>query len=723
MLLAATLAAAATPALPVPCLAATLTGAATAPGAVSDHQGGAPDARVAALMQTLQATRVPLTASISPDGNYVAWTTTNRLDYELHLTGIAPEGTAQDGAWDRILSPDTLTDVTNLRPGRCGARSPAWSPDGRQLAFLSDCHLGPNGWSQRAQPQLFVWRLQDNAIQQVTDVTGAIEAPAWSPDGRSVGFLLTEHRTGAANAQAPVERWSGVIGEDSSALQRVAITVLANPKARLVTPPGLHVYEFDWSPDSQSIAYIAADPPGDSNWWTARLYRQQVAAAREASQASPADQPTLLLDPTLSSAGSLRGLQLATPRWSPGGDSIALIGGLMSDQGVTGGDLYLVLAGGGAPRNLAPGRRSSVVQVWWQSPGTVGIAELTGGAYHLSALDAATGAELPAGSTRQTLAASIQGDDRSLAVSVAARQPQHVAFIRSTFAEPPEVWAGEIGGMHELSHLNDGLPPVASHFESVQWQSEGHTVQGWLLYPAGWSPQDAAAAKRYPLVVSVHGGPASAAVPHWPSLGQNAIPLAALGYFVLLPNPRGSFGQGEAFTQANRRDFGHGDLRDILAGVDSIVASQPVDPGRIGLTGWSYGGFLTMFAVTQTHRFRAAVAGAGISDWKSYAGENSIDGWMIPYFGATVYDDPEIYARSSAIDAIKQATTPTLVLVGERDGECPAPQSFEFWHGLRAVGVKSQLVVYPDEGHSFTVPSHRQDALQRTVDWFATQMP
>ncbi len=224
--------------------------------------------------------------------------------------------------------------------------------------------------------------------------------------------------------------------------------------------------------------------------------------------------------------------------------------------------------------------------------------------------------------------------------------------------------------------------------------------------------------------MEVHGGPAAAVESLWGGRGGlNANAFSALGYFVLLPNPRGSYGQGEAFTQANRKDFGYGDLRDILAGVDAVEAKYPVDPDRVGLTGWSYGGFMTMFAVTQTHRFRAAVAGAGISDWQSYYGENSIDQWMIPYFGASVYDDPAVYAKSSAINFIKQAKTPTLVVVGDRDGECPAPQSFEFWHALRDQHVPTQLVVYPNEGHGFVDPAHRRDVLERAVEWFARYMP
>jgi dipeptidyl aminopeptidase/acylaminoacyl peptidase len=192
---------------------------------------------------------------------------------------------------------------------------------------------------------------------------------------------------------------------------------------------------------------------------------------------------------------------------------------------------------------------------------------------------------------------------------------------------------------------------------------------------------------------------------------------------VLMPNPRGSYGQGEQFTQANRKDFGYGDLRDILAGVNAVEKQYPIDDHRVGLTGWSYGGFMTMFAVTQTHRFRAAVSGAGLSDWLSYYGENSIDQWMIPFFGSSVYDDPRVYAKSSAMTFITNVKTPTLVVVGDRDGECPAPQSFEFWHALRDLGVPTQLVVYPDEGHGFSSQEHRRDVLERALAWFNLYMP
>ncbi|HWX24437.1 MAG TPA: alpha/beta fold hydrolase, partial [Vicinamibacteria bacterium] len=247
--------------------------------------------------------------------------------------------------------------------------------------------------------------------------------------------------------------------------------------------------------------------------------------------------------------------------------------------------------------------------------------------------------------------------------------------------------------------------------KSIHWECDGLRVQGWLI-----PPKEIAPGRRYPLVVVVHGGPSAAATPRWPTQWTAILP--SQGYFVFLPNPRGSYGQGEAFTQANVKDFGYGDFRDILAGVDAVLKSEPIDPGRLGITGWSYGGYMTMWAVTQTRRFAAAVAGAGIVDWQSYYGQNRIDRWLIPFFGASVYDDPWIYARSSPISYIKGVATPTLVLHGDRDSEVPTPQGYEFWHALKALGVPTELVIYEGEGHAIRSRAHQGDIMKRSVEWF-----
>ncbi|HEY6153815.1 MAG TPA: S9 family peptidase, partial [Candidatus Udaeobacter sp.] len=291
------------------------------------------------------------------------------------------------------------------------------------------------------------------------------------------------------------------------------------------------------------------------------------------------------------------------------------------------------------------------------------------------------------------------------------------AAVRSTYNAPPEIFAGPVGEWRQLTNNNAGLQATWGKAESVEWTNEGANIQGWLVPPAKVESD-----KKYPMVMLVHGGPSSLTTSEWPaSFGMARAIVAALsmrGYYVLLPNPRGSYGQGEDFTRANMKDFGGGDLRDDLAGIDAAIKKYPIDADRLGVTGWSYGGFMTMWTVTQTDRFRAAVAGAGITNWQSYYGQNLIGQWMIPFFGASVYDDPEVYEKSSPIRFIKNVRTPTLVIVGERDAECPSSQSYEFWHALKTLGVPTKLIIYPGEGHMFIDPTHQVDRLEQTVAWF-----
>jgi dipeptidyl aminopeptidase/acylaminoacyl peptidase len=298
-----------------------------------------------------------------------------------------------------------------------------------------------------------------------------------------------------------------------------------------------------------------------------------------------------------------------------------------------------------------------------------------------------------------------------------AKDGKTVAAVRSTFETAPEVWTGTIGDWRQLTRNNASLTATWGKAENIEWTNDDLKIQGWLIPPAKIEPNE-----KYPLVVLIHGGPSGVTTPDWlAGFGMSRAIVAALslrGYYVFLPNPRGSYGQGEDFTRANVKDFGGGDLRDILAGIDAAIKKYPIDPARLGVTGWSYGGFMTMWTVTQTKRFRAAVAGAGIANWQSYYGQNLIDQWMIPFFGASVYDDPAVYEKSSPIHFIKNVTTPTLVVVGERDAECPTPQSYEFWHALKSLGVPTQLIIYSGEGHMFVKPENQIDRLDQTVAWF-----
>jgi dipeptidyl aminopeptidase/acylaminoacyl peptidase len=673
-------------------------------------QQGTAKAQVQEVLNGLDRSHGLGPVAVSPDGAMLAFVHRGKEAWQIE---IAP-----------FSDPARTTRVTASRKddGSCGEGMVAWAPDSRRLAFVGNC---PSG----GQDEVFLATIGGDfehgkpkvQVEQLTAAKGEVGFPEFSPDGSHIAFLYVEGATRAAGALAAMKPPAGVIGEDGVEVQRVAMVDTAAHKATptFATPAQLHVYEFDWSPDSKSLAYVAADPPGEDTWWVAKLYTQQLGGEPKAIFA-PAE-----------SAGGMHGLQMAVPRWSPDGQSIAFIGGLMSDQGSTGGDVWIVPSKGGEARNLTPGRPTSPAWITWGDNSHLFVSELAGGNSQLVRL------RLQGDRTAESISTSFStpvysfpatvGDGR-LHLSLSSTKDRSIfVFNANSFDHPMEVFAvhasgptvTKLGDLQQLTHVNDGVERIWGNTESLSWKSDGFDVQGWLHYPKNYDP-----GKKYPLIVLVHGGPAAAAMSAWGGRGSLSGPaFSALGYFVLQPNPRGSYGQGEAFTAANRKDFGYGDFRDILAGVDAVVAKYPVDSGRVGLTGWSYGGFMTMFGVTQTNRFKAAVAGAGISNWQSYYGENSIDQWMTPYFGASVYKDPAVYAKSSAINFIDKIHTPTLVVVGDRDGECPAPQSFEFWHALRDAHVPTQLVVYPNEGHGFVNPDHRTDVLVRALDWFAKYMP
>jgi dipeptidyl aminopeptidase/acylaminoacyl peptidase len=665
----------------------------------------APDperARVDEVMNGLTRGHTVGQVAVSPDGKRLAW-----------IQGSGQSAQILVAPLDDLKKTEQVTAAARLDQ-HCNESEITWEPDSKALAFFSDCARPGE------QDDLYISRFDGNVPRRVTELKGYVNAPAFSPDGSKIAFLYVEGATRPAGALAAMKPPSGVIGEDGVEIQRVAVTSLemAAPNAAMTTPANLHIYEFDWSRDSKSLAYVAADPPGENNWWVARLYIQPLTGA-----------PRVVLAPAEVS-GPLHGLQIAVPRWSPDGKAIAFIGGLMSDQGSTGGDVWIVSANGGQPRDLSQGRPTSPAWIQWDGNDHLYVSELAGGnsqlvRYRLLGDRVSPGGMINFGAPIFTIPGRV-GDGR-LEMSLSSTTDRSLfVFCASAYDHPTEIYGAKpgrtmtagLGGVMQLSHINDGVEPDWGKSVSLSWKSDNFRVQGWLILP-----RDYDRGKKYPLIVDVHGGPAAAEVSHWSTGWLSPAAFSALGYFVLEPNPRGSYGQGEAFTQANRKDFGYGDLRDILAGVDTVEAKYSVDRGRVGITGWSYGGFMTMFAVTQTQQFKAAVAGAGLSDWLSYYGENSIDQWMIPYFGASVYDDPAVYAKSSAINFIKQAHTPTLLVVGDRDGECPAPQSYEFWHGLRDEHVPTQLVVYPNEGHGFVDPAHQRDEMERTVEWFEHYMP
>jgi len=621
-----------------------------------------PARSIGGVLDTLDRVRAFHETAIAPDGRRVAW---------------VEDVSAADGTtaiFMRDLPSGEPRRIT-ADPAKAHEESGiAWAPDGHTLAFLSDA--GPAA----GQKQVYVTDVDGhNPARRVTSVHGQLAEPRWSPDGRQLAILFVAGSAQGTGALVAYKPDAGVVG-DVVEEQRIAIVDLSSGAVREVSPANMFVYDYDWSPDGQAFAAEAVEGSGTNNYWIAQLYVVRADTGKTTSIWKPP-------------------LQIAGPRWSPDGKSIAVIHGIMSDEGATGGDIYVVPAAGGPAKNITPDLEGSARALAWR-PGGIIFNEYVDGKSALVTVGGNGGARSTVWSAPQQVTF----------VSVAASADVAAAVVQS-FQQAPEVYAGPIGAWTVQTSVNTAIKPLWGEVKSLHWPSDKFQVQGWLVYPANFDPS-----KKYPLVVSVHGGPSAANVPVWPSRWNAVLPSS--GYFVLLPNPRGSYGNGEAFTQANVNDFGYGDLRDIEAGVDAAVKAAPIDPNRTGIIGWSYGGYMTMWAVTQTTRFKAAVAGAGIANWQSYYGQNKIDTWMLPFFGASVYDKPEAYSRSSPITYIKKVKTPTLVLHGDRDSEVPTPQGYEFWHALKALNVPTELVIYPDEGHAIAKPAHQRDIEERLVAWF-----
>ena len=563
----------------------------------------------------------------------------------------------------------------------CRYANPAFSPSGEVVFLANDEKAG----------KTTLFQVANGAPRPLAVLAGVANTLRFSPDGGRIALLVTigaRKKTGATEAGAPQV---GEIGEKNDE-QRIAVLPAGGGQMRLVSPAGTYIYEFSWVPDGKGFVATAAEGNGDNNWWIAKLDYVDAAGGALRVIAAP-------------------NMQMDMPRASADG-TVAFIGGLMSDWGPVGGDIYTVPLSGGVPVDVTPGVKATFKGLTWQGKTLLATALIDDRAALVSEDPHARTSNLV---WSAPVSVRSQEFDNPIALSA---DGAHAATLQEDYTHAAEIARGTLPGLATVTHANAALPANVS-VQSVHWKSGRYSVQGWLLGPQRPSPG------KHPMVMIVHGGPSSETAPRYIADGGQhgmnfdfTMPMIARGYYVFYPNPRGSYGQGEAFTRANIRDFGRGDLEDDLAGIHAVEKIAPVDDARLGLYGHSYGGWMSMWANTQTHRFKAIVAGAGIANWESYYGQNGIDRWMIPFFGASVYDDPAIYRAASPISFIKQARTPTLIYVGERDVECPAPQSLEYWHALNALHVPATLVIYAGEGHHFHKLTDLEDLRGRYMAWF-----
>ncbi len=631
--------------------------------------------------QTVPPTALTLykALALSPDGARLAT-----------VDSAEVQDTAVRETHGKVMIRNAQTGATEWQHDPCATCTYAgvsWSPDGHKVAFVATDSTAGTATLMFALANAD--GIAGRIVQPLATVRGVAQTPRWSPDGSRIAMLVVADAHKAIGAIEAGRAQVGEIGEADDE-QRIAVVDVEGASAlRFVSPADTFVYEYGWTPDGRGFVATAAKGNGDNNWWVAKLVAVDGTSGNVRTIAAPS-------------------YQIDMPRVTPDGSRVLFIGGLMSDFGSIGGDLYEVPLAGGVPRNLTAGAKATVTSLSWAGASPI-VTRLVADKMEIARVTLGSGA-----AQLTTLwSAPVSGAAEDGQVAVAANGST-IASVLTDFTHPPEINVAALNGgnvaMRAVTTGNARHPALVAA-RSMNWTSDGRAVQGWLISPLSPKPGKSA------MIVEVHGGPSAATTPSyvWNGLGRALIDH---GYTIFLPNPRGSYGQGEAFTRANVRDFGGGDLRDIQAGVDAVLKAAPIDPARLGIFGHSYGGFMTMWTVTHSTRFKAAVAGAGIANWISYYGQNGIDQWMIPFFGGSAYDDPEVYRADSPISTIKAAKTPTLIYVGERDVECPAPQSVEFWHGLKAMGVPTSLVIYEGEGHHLRKPVNVHDREARIVQWF-----
>src|SRR5581483_9483461 len=512
-------------------------------------------------------------------------------DRTLDVEALDPGNLPEEAHGSVVLRAADGKLLTQYDPcAACKYSDTAWSPRGDAFAFVgADFKAG----------KTTVFIVENGTLREAAHLDGVANTLRYAPDGKRIALLATP---GAHKKRGAVEAGAAQVGEIGAEEdeQRIATIPSSGGELTFISPATLYVYEFDWMPDGSGFVATAATGNGDNNWWVAKLDYIDAAGAVRTIAAPP--------------------MQMDLPRVSPDGKTIAFVGGLMSDWGSIGGDIYTVPFAGGTPTDATPGFVGSFRALAWHG------AKLVAGAI-VDDTNAIVDVDPQTRVTRALWSAPMRAEAQEFDGSIVFDADRSIAAsILSDFTHAPEIAVGRLAKLEPTTHDNAALGAQVSA-RSVHWTNDAYRAQGWLV-----GPKEVDTSRKHPMVVVVHGGPSSAYQPHYIAAGGQhgtgfdfAYDLVERGYFLFYPNPRGSYGQGEAFTRANIRDFGHGDLADIVAGIDAVEKIAPVDDARVGAFGHSYGGWMTMWANTQTRRFKAIVSGAGIANWTSYYGENGID--------------------------------------------------------------------------------------------------
>ncbi len=616
--------------------------------------------------------------SISPDGSWVAFVVEEPPDTSRGERRSNSDIWIVDFKGEHEAQPFAFSAAKEF--------SPLWSPDGQWIAFLSD--RGEDG-----KCQLYRIRVAGGEAERVTDFKEGVNSFTWSPDGERFAVIATDpvpEEVEHLREQGDDER----VIDTEDRFGRLWIIDSSTADGEAVTPENLHVQSVDWSPDGTRVAMIVSDrPTSDEMYWHSRLEVLNIYSGEQKVLSNDAQGP---------------------PVWSPDGGSIAFSYLLKHPEVTVCPSVIAVIDAGGKNRRLlGRNHRSSFRSPkWLPDSDKLVVFEMAGVRGRLAFLSVTDDEVEPF----EELLIPYYGWN----VFDVSSDGSRLVTMKGDTKSRPDVWSIERGWFGKKRKLTNMNPWIAERTlpdtQVVKWRSkDGTEIEGVLFLPPGF-----AKGNRYPAVVCVHGGPMWAWWLGWHGTWHEwPIPLACRGFVVLLPNPRGSLGYGVGFARANFDDWGGGDGEDILSGTDFLVEKGYADPERIGIGGWSYGGYLSSWMVTQTKRFAAAVVGAGVTNLFSFHGTTDITPTFLEmYFRDIAYHRPDSYRNHSAINFVHQTKTPTLVVHGEDDVRVPVGQAYEFYRGLRQVGVPTELVTYPREGHAFREIYHQIDLVDRIIDWF-----
>jgi dipeptidyl aminopeptidase/acylaminoacyl peptidase len=598
--------------------------------------------------------------AFSPDGSRVVFTVADPVKGTLRARAI----------WMLDVATGLARQLTFS--GRNDS-SPRWAPDGRSIAFLSD-RDGP--------AQLYRLDLRGGEAEKLTDRKDPVRAFRWSPDGRRIALLMPEAKT-AAMQQRERDKDDARVEDRDERHARIWLLDVATRVLAQATTVNWRIDQIEWTPDSAALIAVAHPRP-ESDQWNDRIYSIDLRDGRF----SPIGEPHR----------PIGGIAL-----SPDGKTIAYIGGRV--DGPSAHDLYLQPIAGGTARNLtAAALDRPVSQAQWIDNDSLMVVDAYG---------FASGFAIIGRDGRVALLRRFAVNPSQFARSTAGA----IAFVGETTTRAPELWLTSAdGSARPVTRFNSkwASTPIATP-EFVKYKSADNVeIEAALLRPTHHQPTNPQPPGRTPFVVLVHGGPTGRWSDSFEPWGQL---LAARGYAVLYPNVRGSTGYGHRFVEMNRADWGGGDFKDVMAGVDWAIAQGIADPNRLGIGGWSYGGYMAAWAVTQTNRFKAAVSGAPVIDMASEFGTENESGYDEWFYG-TPYEKLDGFIRSSPMTYVKNVKTPTLLLQGADDETDPIGQSQQFYRGLKRYNVETELVVYPREPHGLREEKHLVDRLTRIIAWY-----